>query len=289
MTKTNDVAHRNGRLGSAICSGINRRAFTGLAVLALIGASFAPVAVQAAGLLDKIKQEGTFKVGLAVDPPFALRKADGTWYSFLPDLLDDLSKDMGVKIDIIPTGWTTIVAGLQSEQYDMIGASISATEERKKVIDFTIPYAYGGTTFLVLKDNPKNLNSIEDLNKSDATIAFQTGGAQDTVTHKVTPDATMRALPNISNADLISELSAKRADAISMPSFLTAALLQKFPDFKAIPDDTKGIETTGIAWGINKGNDDLKDYLDSFIQKEIDSGRMKELMEKNLTVENAAG
>jgi ABC-type amino acid transport substrate-binding protein len=250
---------------------------------------FAPAAGWAEGTLAKIKADGVLKAGLAVDPPFTLRSADGQWYSLMPALLDLLAKDMGVKLEIVPAGWPTIVAGLQAGQFDMIGASISASEERKKAIDFTIPYAYGGTSYLVLADNPKGLKTLEDLNRSDVTIAFATGTIQDTATRKVAPNATVRALPSISYPDLVSELTAKRADAISVPSFLDPALLQKFPDFKPIPEDLKGIEPAGVAWGVNKDDQDFRDYLDKFLQKEIDNGTMKKLMEENLTVQNTTG
>jgi ABC-type amino acid transport substrate-binding protein len=241
------------------------------------------------GLLAQVKAAGHLKVGLAVDPPFTLRDSGGRWYSFEPDLLDLLGQELGVTIDIVPTGWTTIAAGLQSGQYDMIGASISDTAEREKVMDFSVPYSYGGTTFFVIKGGSKTLSTVADLNNSSVTISFQTGGAQDTVTRAQCPNATLRALPNISNADLVSELSANRADAVALPSFLDAALMQKYPNFQPIPTDLKGISPTGIAWSVNKGHQDFVDALNKFIQKEQANGTIDKLIQEDLTIANSLG
>lgn len=230
------------------------------------------------------------KVGIAVDPPFTLQKADGTFYSFNPELVEDLGKAMGVKIQFVPAAWATIVAGLQAGQYDIIGASISATEERKKAIDFTDPYAEGGNSWLVLANSP--YKTIDDLNNSSVTVAFASGTFQEQATEAHLPKAKTRAIQNLSYATLVPELTANHSNAISVPSYLAVPLAQKF-GLRAIPaladgsPDPAGVDPTGVAWGVRKGDDSLKNYLNSFIAGAKSDGTIDALMKKDITPENA--
>src|SRR6516165_2917434 len=148
------------------------------------------------GGLAKIKAAGVLRVGIAVDPPYTFQEANGDWKSFNPELVKKLGEYLRVKIDFVPASWTTIVAGLQTNKYDVIGASINATPERQKVIDFTTPYSYTGTSFLIRKDNPKNLESMEDMNKPEVIVTFVTGSDNDEATRKFLPKATYRDIPN---------------------------------------------------------------------------------------------
>src|SRR5438270_11195903 len=66
------------------------------------------------GGLAKIKAAGVLRVGIAVDPPFTYQEANGDWKSFNPELVRKLGEALGVKIEFVPTSWTTIVAGLQT-------------------------------------------------------------------------------------------------------------------------------------------------------------------------------
>jgi ABC-type amino acid transport substrate-binding protein len=186
--------------------------------------------------LARIKAAGVLRVGIASDPPFAFQEANGEWKSFNPLLIRKLGDYLGVKIEFVPAGWTTIVAGLQTNKYDIIGASINATPERQKVIDFTTPYSYTGTSFLIRKDNPKNPKTVDDLNNSGVVVTFVTGSDNDEAVHKFLPQATYRAIPNGSISDLISELESKRSDALSTSSYLVAPIMSKYT-YYYLPSD----------------------------------------------------
>src|SRR2546429_245838 len=140
-------------------------------------------------LLDTIKKTGVIRIGIALDPPFTLQKKNGQWYSFVPTIDNMLARSLRVKVRFVPTTWTVIVAGLQANKYDMIGTSIYDTPEREKAIAFSIPYAYGGTSYVGLKETMRRFKSVKDLNNPKVTIALITGTAEDQVTHRLFPKA----------------------------------------------------------------------------------------------------
>jgi ABC-type amino acid transport substrate-binding protein len=238
------------------------------------------------GGLAKIKAAGVLRVGIAVDPPFTFQEANGDWKSFNPELVRKLGEYLGVKIEFVPTSWTTIVAGLQTSKYDIIGASINATPERQQVIDFTTPYSYTGTSFLIRKDNPKNLKSMEDMNKPEVVVTFVTGSDNDEATRKFLPMATYRAIPNGSVSDLISELESKRSDVLSTSSYLVQPLESKYP-YYALPADPNGVLPVGICWGVPKENPELRDAMNKFLDQEMKNGDIDKLKAEWLTVENS--
>ena len=246
------------------------------------------VQVRATNLLSQIKHAGVITVGIAVDPPFTLQKPNGDWWSFNPTLVTLAARALHVKVQFVAAGWPTIVAGLQAGKYDMIGASISATPEREKAIDFTIPYAYGGTSWLVRKSNT-HLNTLKDLNNSNVTIALSTNTFQQEITAKLLPKASIRALPNASVASLISELASNRSDAICIPSFLVTAIVSRFP-YKSIPSGDEGVSPTGVAWGVRKGNDSsFLTFMNGFLTQQKRNGTIAKLMRQYITPQNALG
>jgi ABC-type amino acid transport substrate-binding protein len=225
----------------------------------------------------------TLKVGIALDPPWTIATPSGKLVSFNPALLAKLSVYLGVKVEIVKTGWTGIVAGLQTGKYDVIGADLNATAERRKVIDFTVPYSYSGTTWFVKSDS--SIKTLAQLNNKDVTVAFVGGSDTETATRNKLSKAKYRSLPNATSGDLISELEAGRSAAFANSNYLGAPLIQKY-HYRAIPDLKKvpnGIAPVGIAWAVNKGNSALLAKLNAFLKHEIATGDMAKLKKKYLT------
>ena len=259
-------------------------ASTGVALLSTLALS-AGVA-QADGItVAQIKKAGVITVGMAVDPPFGLQTASGQFYSFNPTLATDFAKYLGVKVKFVATTGTAMVAGLQSGQYEMLGASVSATAARKKAINFTLPYAYGGNSWIVLKSS--SYSTLSSLNTSGTTIAASANTFQSEATTTYMPKATLRSLPNASYSSLISEISAGYSQAISVPSFIAPAITDKFPTMKSIPAGDKGVDATGVAWGVPKGDTSLLNAANAFMKKETANGTIAKLYKKWITLANS--
>jgi ABC-type amino acid transport substrate-binding protein len=252
-----------------------------LCVAGIVGLSLVAAVSQASQ--KRVAASSSVKAGIALDPPWTIRTPSGKLVSFNPALLQKLSAYLGVKVEIVSTGWTGIVAGLQSGKYDMIGADLNATADRRKVIDFTIPYSYSGTTWFV-KDTSK-YKTLADLNSPKVTIALVGGSDTDEATRKTLPKAKYRSLPNATAGDLISELEAGRSDAFAQSNYLGAALIKKY-HYRAIPDLKKvpnGIAPVGIAWAVQKGDSTLLKKLNAFLRHEAATGDLAKLKKKYLT------
>lgn len=247
-----------------------------------------PSLAHAEGLtLADIKKSGVLRVGMALNPPYVMQNMSGDWYSFNPDLVRLLAKDWGIRVEFVGTTWDVIIPGLLAHKYDMIGASISATALRKKVINFSDPYLMAGQVFVVNKDNPKHLTSIESLNNSAVTVAYVQNSIEGEIVHKLMPNATDRALTSSSVGDLIAEIVSSRSDAVCITSTLRAPILAKFPWAAVIPNNDTGVNPTPVAWGIRKEDTGLLDAVNVFMAKVTKNGTVEALRTKDITPANA--
>ena len=116
-----------------------------LALLVLL-----PLSVNAESKLDQILASGELKVGTTGDwDPMTMKDpATNKYKGFDIDVMNELAKDMGVKVTFVPTEWKTIVSGITSGRYD-ISTSVTKTAKRAEVAGFTSTYYKYGTVPLV--------------------------------------------------------------------------------------------------------------------------------------------
>lgn len=73
-------------------------------------------------------------------PPFSQVNPDGSLSGFDIDMADALCKEMGHSCTLVKQDWDGIIPALLAKKYDAIIASMSITDERKKVVAFTNKY-----------------------------------------------------------------------------------------------------------------------------------------------------
>ena len=131
-----------------------------------------PFSLNAESNLDKILSSGVLKVGTTGDwDPMTVKDPTTNKYKgFDIDVMNQLAKDMGVKIEFVPAEWKTIVSGITSARYD-ISTSVTKTPKRAEVAGFTDTYYKYATVPLVLKKNLKKFPTWDSLNNSNVTIA----------------------------------------------------------------------------------------------------------------------
>lgn len=120
--------------------------------------------------LDAVKKAGKLRV--AVDttyPPMEFEGADGKITGLDVDLAKEIAKVLKVEAEFIVMPWDGILAGLQSNRYDIIMSSMNVTPERQAQVNF-VPYLTMGQVFVV-KKAARPVVSEKDL--AGRTVAVQ--------------------------------------------------------------------------------------------------------------------
>lgn len=253
----------------------------GTAVIAafICGTSFQAAAGER---FDAIKQRGTLRVAGVVYEPLMVRKADGSFVGLDVDLLTQVAKKIGVKLEVIDAGWDTAVAGVTTSKWDIVPA-ICITEKRKEVVDFTEPYIDLGGAFIVAAENPKNLQSVEDLNKPDVVFADVAGGWGEDFARKAAPKAEHKLFPQATDADITQEVLSGRADAAVMNTPITTGVIRKkFGDrIRFIPgwNEPLDIDSCPVGYAMPKGDAEMKALFDAELAALKQSGEFTKVLD----------
>lgn len=93
-----------------------------------------------------IGAEGTFA-------PFSYHDDNDNLVGYDVEVSEALAKELGVKVKFVEVKWDSLIAGLDSDKYDLVTNQVAITAERKKKYDFSIPHTYSYPATITKKDN----------------------------------------------------------------------------------------------------------------------------------------
>jgi ABC-type amino acid transport substrate-binding protein len=133
---------RKGRVGDVVAV---------LAVLGMAALALAPPA--AGGGLDDARSRGKLLVGVKTDfPPFGYLDAAGNPQGFDVDVARYLARALFEeegRLELVPVTSGSRIPFLYSEWIDLIVATMTVTEDRRRVLDFSDPYFASASLLLV--------------------------------------------------------------------------------------------------------------------------------------------
>lgn len=105
----------------------------------------------------RIATETSFK-------PFSYLDTSGQPIGFEIDLANALCQKMQAKCEILPQDWDSLIPGLNANKFDAIMAGMSATDERRQVVDFSEPYFNNTLVLIAKKDANVGINDVNGKN-----------------------------------------------------------------------------------------------------------------------------
>ena len=227
--------------------------------------------------LNKILSSGELRVGTTGDwDPMTIKDPSTNKYKgFDIDVMNELAKDMGVKVKFVPAEWKTIVSGITSNRYD-ISTSVTKTPKRAEVAGFTETYYKYGTVPLVLKKNLNKFSTWNSLNSENVKIATTLGTSQEEKAKEFFPKSKLNSVE--APARDFQEVLAGRADANITSSTEANKLVIKYPQLAIVPDGEKN--PAFLAMMVAKGDNEWRSYVNNWIEKKKSSGFFAELLTK---------
>ena len=104
-----------------------------------------------ASTIETIQKRGVLKVGMDIFQPWAMKDKNGKLIGFEIDVATRLAKDMGVKVEFLPTAWSGIIPALLTGKFDVIIGGMGITPQRALQVNFTQPYEFSGMSIVATK------------------------------------------------------------------------------------------------------------------------------------------
>ena len=239
--------------------------------------------------IDRIKKEGVLFWAIGVSPPFGFELERGVWAGVEAQNAAELATILGVDYDIAEYSYDVLPEAVVTGQADIAGAELFVTDDRKKRIDFSIPYYQSGQLFYVLEDSP--YQTIDDLDKPDVRFVYGTGTAQLELAKKYVPRAMISDTPLRDRLLLHDFLAADRADATMSQAAALKVIREKFtkPPLAAIglhgrvtkdrASSEDMLDPFDVAFGLRKGDQRWRGCVNAWVRDLLDSGRMTERLD----------
>ena len=152
-----------------------------VAAAALFAAmSLVSQATHAGPRLDKIMETKVIRVGTPGDyRPFAI-KTDGGYSGHDIDVIETMAKELGVKIEYVPTSWPNLVKDLQGDKFDVAVGGITRNVNRMRLFDMLPGYAPFGKVALVRAADKAKFTSVDAMNQPGVRVIKNPGGTNET-------------------------------------------------------------------------------------------------------------
>ncbi|MGN4821598.1 transporter substrate-binding domain-containing protein [Bacillus cereus group sp. MYBK139-2] len=233
------------------------------------------------GKIEEIKERGELVVAVFTDkPPFGYVDKDGKNVGFEIDMAKRFAKDLlgdESKVKFVPVEAASRIPYLQSDKVDFVLANMTATDERKKVVDFTNPHLKVAVQVLVKDGSP--IQSVKDLE-----------GKKVIVTKGTTADIYLtKNMKNVElikfdkNTEALQALKDGRADAYAQDNLVLLSWANKNPGFHLLKDKLGGDDLIAIA--VKKGNKEVHDWINKELEKLGKENFLHTLYDKHLKEE----
>ena len=224
-------------------------------------------------------EKKVLKVGMELAyPPFEMSEKDGTPSGVSVDFAKALGASLGREVVIENIAWDGLIPSLKTGKVDLIISSMTITEERKKSIDFSIPYAQSSLAILANKDS--GVKSIDDLNVAGKKVAVKKGSTGHIYAKDNLPNAEVLVFDK--EAACVLEVVQGKADGFIYDQ------LTIYKNYAKNMDTTvpllKSFQKDFEYWGVAlRQNDPLKADVDAFIKKAKEDGTFATFANKYLT------
>lgn len=233
------------------------------------------VPARAQTVLDTILARGTLRVGLTGDyKPFSFKDAAGTFTGLDVDMAGNLAAAMGVKLEIVPTSWPTLMADLVAGKYDVGMGGISVTLPRSRTAVFSAPVLRSGKTPIARCADKDKFQTLADIDKPGVRVIFNPGGTNERFARANLKQAEMVLFP--SNATIFEEIVAGRADVMMTDAIETKVMQKLMPQLCAIHPD-QPFDFAELAYLLPRDMV-LKHFVDQWLHLVTETGERAKMM-----------
>jgi polar amino acid transport system substrate-binding protein len=208
-------------------------------------------------------------------PPMEYVNQNKEIVGFDIDLMKEVANQAGFKVEFKNTAWDGIFAGLAANEYDAVISSITITDERRKTMDFSLPYINAGQVLIVSQD----LSGVRSLSGMKGKAVGAQIGTTGAFEIQKADGIVLKSYDELGLA--IEDLVNGRIQGVVADTPIAADFVlqnDKYKDQLKIAGDPFTDEYYGIA--VNKGNSEILNKINTGLQKVLDSKMDEKLKDK---------
>lgn len=247
----------------------------GVAMLTVTAATlFATMAPAQANTLAEIQQQKVLRVAIDLNaPPYGMKDANLKETGSDVETAKLLADSLGVKLEIVPTTQANRIPFLLTNKADIVVSSLSITDQRKEVVDFSVPYA--AIQSVIAAPKGESIKTMADL--AGKTVVTARGTTNDANVTRLAPAGT-NIVRFENDATAITAITSGRANIFSTAPSIVASLNKKDPQ-KAL--ETKVVMATAMMGvGVAKKNPELREKIDALIREDLKNGKLNTIFSK---------
>lgn len=210
------------------------------------------------------------KVGTnACFAPYEYVDGSGDFAGIDIDIAEEIGRRLDKNVEIMDMDFDNLLTAVTSGKIDCVISGMTVTDERRRIVDFTEPYANAVQSVVVLSNS--EYETIDDL--SDAIIGVQAG----TTGSIYAADSFKHVTEYVNIDDLSVALISHKIDAIIIDDMPAKTIVDSNTEFKLF-DSPYADEEYAIA--VSKSESELYDLINSTLVDMANDGTLDTIVSK---------
>ena len=228
--------------------------------------------------LDDVIARGVLRVGTTGDyKPFSYRASPSSPFIGLDvELAGQLAKALGVRVELVPTAWPTLMKDLGDDRFDISMSGVSISLERQKKALYSIPYLTDGKTPITRCENTDRFQTLTQIDRPDVRLIVNPGGTNERFARANIKQASITVYPD--NVTIFDQIVSGKADLMITDAIETRLQQKLKPQLCALHPETPFdfsekayLLPRDLAW---------KAFVDQWLHQTVASGSFAKLLEK---------
>jgi glutamate transport system substrate-binding protein len=231
---------------------------------------------EAGTTMAELSEAGSITIGTKFDQPlFGLVGPDGNPVGFDVEIGKIIASELGIEEDGIE--WVETISAnrepfIEEGQVDIVVATYTINDERKKVVDFAGPYYVAGQTIMVLETNT-DINGPDDLAGKKVCSAEGSTPAERIRTEY--PEAEL--VPAGAYSECLEPLRNGQVDAVTTDNVILSGFVDQNPGEFKLVGETFSEEPYGV--GLTRCDDEFRTFINDVLEESFEDGRWAEAWE----------
>jgi len=245
--------------------------------IALAGLLTVALAPAQAGRLDDIAARGVLRVGSTGDyKPFSYLPTGGEFIGMDVELAGELARSLGVRLELVPTSWPTLMADLGADRFDLALGGVSVTAERQRQALFSVPYLHDGKTPITRCENIARFQTLAQIDRPEVRLIVNPGGTNERFARAQVPRAQLTVYPD--NVTIFGQIVSGAADLMITDAIETRLQQRLHPQLCAVHPEAP-FDSVDKAILLPRDTA-LKAYVDHWLLQRLDNGAVQQNLDR---------